>query len=217
MYCRQIVGSDVILLNKVDLAVTSDLVTLEDAIRKINPTAPLYRTVRGEVNLGSILGISAYASAPRFQAPETRKGLQQHQNVHHDSEHEHDHDHEHAKAPRHYELRGISSLQVTCPILSPQKLEELDEWIRTVLWEGTIPGSVTGLTVEILRCKGLFTAESGERYVLQGVRNMYEVVKVAEDAERAEDMGISTGKLVFIGKGLTEDVRNSLSRVLDVL
>ena len=60
----QIAGSDIILLNKVDLVSPETLATTEDLITKVNPGAPVYRTVRGQIDLGKLMGIRAYGSAP---------------------------------------------------------------------------------------------------------------------------------------------------------
>jgi len=169
--------------------------------------APIYRTSRAEIDLKHIIGIQAYSSGPTTQA----KPVHAHA---HDSEDGHDHSTHDERAPTHYELRGISSLQVECPVLSSSKLDALDAWIRSVLWEGMLPDAGDAGaqdSPEVLRCKGTFSNESGQQYVLQGVRSMYEITKTSEK----ETIGLPTpGKLVLIGKGLTDRVRNSLTAVL---
>ncbi|KAF8630841.1 hypothetical protein AX17_005200 [Amanita inopinata Kibby_2008] len=207
---RQIAASDVILLNKVDLVPSDTLENVEQLIGKINPAAPVYRTIRGEINLKHIIGISAYASLPkvRQQISLTSKPC-----------HTHDHggendtcSHNHPDAT-HYELRGISSLQVAFPALAKSHLDRFDEWIRTVLWENRLPDRDEQLEIQVLRCKGVLILETGEEYVLQGVRNMYELEKV--DVKVQDTMGIpDPGKIVLIGKNLTDVVRLSLESVL---
>ncbi|KAI5835216.1 cobW-domain-containing protein, partial [Schizophyllum commune Tattone D] len=250
---RQIAGSDIILLNKVDLVSPETLATIEDLITKVNPGAPVYRTVRGQIDLGKLMGIRAYGSAPVIaeededvspsDAPKTKSdgpithtgsvahsgGADAHEhgpNCNHDHDHDpntpHAHAHAHAHST-HYEVRGISSLRVNVPPLTPEALHDLDEWVREVLWEGRLPESPTTTPSKkdpllVLRCKGLFVTTTGERYVLQGVRNMYDLFKAEEDSsgpKPGEDDGDLTGvpkegKLVLIGKGLGEDVRRSL-------
>ena len=202
--CRQIAGSDVILLNKIDLVTPAALTDLEEMIHRVNPAAPVHRTVKAGIDLGLIMNISAFTSPPQLQPvhlslTDGRSNCQ-----------EPNHAHAHASnEPTHYELRGISSLQVPCPLLDKARFEKLDEWIRTVLWENHIPGGSQEL--QVLRCKGLLTMESGERYVLQGVRSIYEIEKLEEQGE----IGVSEeGKLVLIGKGLDDGVRQSLENVL---
>ena len=145
------------------------------------------------------MGIAAYQSAPQLQ-----------RNY---SVHDHHVNDRHDGSTTHYESRRISSLQVPCPVLSAENLEKLDEWIRTVLWENRLPkGPHNGQDLQVLRCKGLFTVASGERYVLQGVQNLYEISRMdAKDATGVPE----SGKLVLIGKGLDESVRWSLLEVFE--
>ena len=192
---KQIAGADVIILNKVDLAVQPKLDELEAKIRHVNPIAPIHRTIRGELDLGHILDLGAYRLPPK------------------DTEEEHVHsdkcERDHA-APNHYEVRGISSLKVSCGVLSQRQLDALDEWLRSVLWESTLPGQ-SSPSLQVLRCKGAFTLESGQHYVLQGVRNMYEL------SELTTNGGVDVpdkGKIILIGRGLDENVRHSLEAVL---
>ena len=151
------------------------------------------------------MGVSAYSSPPQLQlnytATETLHGNREAT----------DHIHEPCKGPTHYELRGISSLQISCPILNQVRFDRLDEWIRTVLWENHIPGAGENQALQVLRCKGLITMESGEQYVLQGVRNLYDLVRM----EGQVDIGIpEPGKIVLIGKGLDDTIRHSLENAV---
>jgi G3E family GTPase len=203
----------VILLNKADLAPAETLSSTETLIHQINPAAPVYQTVRGQIDLSLVMGINAYSSRSVF--PPSKAS-------HLDNNHDHDHDHapdDHA--PTHYEIRGISSLQVSVPALDEQHLAALDAWIRTVLWDNRLPADSPSPSVddsptslEVLRCKGIFRLQNGANYVLQGVRNLYEMMEV--DVSNANSVvGVADhGKLVLIGKGLGDEVRNSLLRVL---
>jgi G3E family GTPase len=98
-------------------------------------------------------------------------------------------------------------------VLSPEQLKRLEEWIRTVLWESQLPEHPAGFhggPLEVLRCKGMFGTQSGQTYVLQGVRNLYELEPLVGD-----DVGLPEhGKLVLIGKGLDDTVRKSLESVI---
>jgi G3E family GTPase len=166
-------------------------------IHDINSTAPVYHTVKGEIDLNHIIGIQAYKTGPSVGSlPPLR--------------HDHTEDDHHGAERPHYELRGIASMWVPCPVLTSSQMEKLDEWIRTVLWENRLPSvSQTGAApLYILRCKGILTTHDGEQYLLQGVRDMYEMTQI----EVPQTAG-GEGKLVFIGRGLTEDVRDSLQEV----
>ncbi|KAJ7644261.1 CobW domain-containing protein [Roridomyces roridus] len=189
---RQIAGADILLLNKIDLASPESVASTAALLRGVNPAAPIHQTVRAEIDVSLLLGVRAFTAPPAI--PPT---------------HDHDHDHEHKAEPTHYELRGITSLLVAVPVLSRSRLNALDEWIRTVLWEQRLPSDAEASpTLTVLRCKGLFVLDSGEQYVLQGVRSMYELVE-AEDALGVPD----AGKLVLIGTGLDARVRTSLQGV----
>jgi len=210
---RQIAGSDVILLNKVDMVPSMEADATEDVIRKVNPAAAIYRTIRGEIDLKHIMGIDAYTSRPLLQGSTPLLHPQAHNHEHNDADPSHSH------GPTHYEVRGISSMQVVCPTVSSTQLAKLDEWIQNVLWENRLPGqSYTGdessdSKLEILRCKGMFVTDKGETYVLQGVRSLYEIAKVEKSDQ--QDAGVpEVGKIVFIGKGLNERVRSSLEDVV---
>lgn len=190
---RQIACADVVLLNKADLVQEDHLITVEKTIRTVNPTVPVYRTIRGQVDLDYVIGLHAYASRPILH--NSTSTLEAHDHDHDDPIHNHS---------------GISSLRVTCPVIVPEGARRLDEWIRAVLWEGRLPDDADHV-VEVLRCKGVYTADTGKQYVLQGVRSLYEISEMDGEA----DLGMpQTGKLVFIGKGLTDRARKSLLNVL---
>jgi G3E family GTPase len=148
------------------------------------------------------MGIQAYKTGPSVESLHSPK---------HDAEdhHHHAHDVESLSVP-HYELRGVSSMLVPCPILTSSQLERLDEWIRAVLWDNRLPSvsQTSTAQLQILRCKGMFMTNDGEQYILQGVRDMYEMTKI-----EAPQTAAGEGKLVFIGRGLTGHVRDSLQEV----
>jgi len=191
----------VILLNKADLVDSKVLAETEHTIRQINPAAPIHKTVKGDIDLKHIIGISAFRLPPP-DVDEEKEEEDTH--VHSD-----DCDHSHDPPPTHYELRGISSLQVKCGVLDQPRLDKLDEWIRTALWENRVEG--VSSPIQVLRCKGAFTSDVGVHYVLQGVRSMYEI----SELPAADSIGVpDTGKIVLIGKGLDDPVRKSLELVL---
>ncbi|KAF8270811.1 CobW domain-containing protein, partial [Lactarius quietus] len=200
---RQIAAADVILLNKTDLVTAADLRAAEDLLRGVNPTVTIHHTVRANIDLKNVVNISAYTSRTPLNGGTSWFG-------HRDHNHEHGESHDHST---HYEVRGITSLQVSCPVLSSAQQERLEEWIRTVLWESQLPEHSTNdrdRPLEVLRCKGIFGSQSGQTLVLQGVRNLYELEPLVGD-----NVGLPEhGKLVFIGKGLGDAVRQSLEKIL---
>ena len=203
---RQVACSDVILINKTDLASEAQISTLENIVQGINPLATTYRTTQSSVDLGFIMNLNAYASRIPPSVSETG----------------HHHDHVDGKCPdpeshpksTHYTIRGISSILVPVPVLPAAQVEVLDEWIRTVLWEHKLPSEENVEGLDVLRCKGMFRTDAGEIYVLQGVREMYDL-SLTESAEDSDGAG-EIGKLVFIGKGLDDRVRSSLEATVRV-
>jgi hypothetical protein len=56
----------------------------------------------------------------------------------------------------------------------------------------------------------MFGTQSGHTFVLQGVRNLYELEPLT-----GNNVGLPEhGKLVFIGKGLDNTVRESLEKIV---
>lgn len=207
-----------ILLNKVDLVSQEQVKIIEGHIKRVNPNAIVHRTVKGQIDLKHIMGIQAYAMrAMQSSGPSSDDSTDaSHEHSHDDGNAcNHTHEHEHDTAPpHHYEIRGITSLQVSCPTLTEEGLQALDEWIRQVLWESKLPGETShDGPLTVLRCKGMFPVQSGQVHVLQGVRNLYEI---APAEASGEEIGVpDEGKLVLIGKGLDDVVRQSLVTLLD--
>ena len=184
----------------------ADLQATEDLLSKINPAVTVHHTVRGDIDLKHVLNISAYTSSRAL----SYVGTPPQPSDDHDHA-SHDHEEPHDGQGTHYEMRGISSLRVSCRALSLQQQVRLEEWIRTVLWESRLPehsGDTHASPLEVLRCKGMFGTQSGQTFVLQGVRNLYELEPLVGDKVGLPDHG----KLVFIGKGLDDIVRKSLEK-----
>jgi G3E family GTPase len=204
---RQVACSDVILINKTDLASEVQISTLEGMVHGINPLVTTHRTTQSNIDLGLVMNLNAYASRiPPSSVPETGRH----------------HDHVDGKCPdpeshpksTHYTIRGISSILVPVPVLPAAKVEILDEWIRSVLWEHRLPNEGDAGGLDVLRCKGMFRTDAGEVYVLQGVREMYDL-SPAESTVDSDGVG-EIGKLVFIGKGLDDRVRSSLEATVRI-
>ena len=207
VYFRQVACSDVIVINKIDLAPEAQVSALEGIVHGINPLATSHRTTQSNIDLGLVMNLNAYASRiPPAPAPETH----------------HHHDHVDGRCPdpeshpksTHYTVRGISSILVPVPILPAAQVEVLDEWIRSVLWEHKLPNEEDVEGLDVLRCKGMFRTDAGDVYVLQGVREMYDL-SLAESTQDSDGAG-EIGKLVFIGKGLDDRVRTSLEATVQV-
>lgn len=197
---RQIACADIILLNKADLAPTDQFIKLETTIRELNPVATIERTTKGAIDLAKILDLRAYSGKPDFSSTAFANESAKHDFVSNKEEgHVHDdhcaHDHK----------TEITSLLIPLPVLSLAQHEAIDGWIRSLLWETVVPGSLLESKVEILRCKGFWQVKDGRGFVLQGVRSLYETSEVP-----VEDTEPVAGKIVLIGKGLDKTVHDSL-------
>ncbi|KAJ1303395.1 hypothetical protein OPQ81_011587 [Rhizoctonia solani] len=194
---RQIALADVLLLNKMDLAPShgGGIPALEQQIRTLNPTAPLIRTTHGRVDLSKVLNTGAYNSFKMGSDPQVDSRPYTGDHIH---THEHDADDCHQ-----HDLESISSIQIPLPILSEEQVSKLDEWIRLVLWEKRFPG------LEVLRCKGIYHTTSGASYILQGVQTLYDLIELREK-------GSGDGKVVLIGRGLSDDMVEDLRGYLGV-
>lgn len=177
------------------------MTVVEDIVEGINPTAPIYRTVEGQLQPELILNLNAYSSTSI--------------NSHVESVAAAFHNHDDCDAHTHHSLphqSSISSVKVDVPVIKSLQANLLDEWIRIVLWEHRLPEhSSDGM--EVLRCKGVYSIDTGECFMLQGVRNLYEIKQLTDE----EKIGLPPiGKLVFIGKGLSDYTGTSLLKFLEL-
>jgi len=87
------------------------------------------------------------------------------------------------------------------------QFDKLEKFIQGALWESTINGK----PVEIHRLKGIMVNKnSNDIKVIQAVRDTYDIQDAKELAP-----GITTNKLVFIGKDLDyDDISKDLQEYL---
>jgi G3E family GTPase len=196
---RQIASSDVVLVNKCDMSEEANLFRIEATTRKLNPAAKIFRTVKGELDVRKILNLAAYSSAP-LHLTNTMPSHPEH--VHGAPNNHHDHS-------QNDPFGGVSALIIPLSVVTPIIASKLDEWLRTLLWEGRLlvsdslaPGGVEAVStramapkIEILRCKGVYATSEGRTFVIQGVRMLYETREATVDPSAFEG-----GKLVLIGK-----------------
>ncbi|MDP7704414.1 MULTISPECIES: GTP-binding protein [unclassified Mycobacterium] len=65
----QVEFADVLLLNKTDLVSPRAVGTVESALRRLNPTAKILRTVKGVVDLGEVLDTGLYNPVAAAESP----------------------------------------------------------------------------------------------------------------------------------------------------
>jgi len=101
-------------------------------------------------------------------------------------------------------------LSFNLPTLSDEQREKLDQWIRNLLWEGTLIGITSSHHISVHRTKGRIVTTTGEEWILQGVREVYEFKHVAQRSS-------GDSKLVLIGERLNKhNIQQSLHRYLGV-
>ncbi|KWU45668.1 cobW-domain-containing protein [Rhodotorula sp. JG-1b] len=224
---RQVATADVILLNKVDLVKTAaDLDRIEQSLRSINSTALIHRTTRSSIDLSLILDLNIYAApsapiraetlAPFAQAAEPSRATEcsdcvdspQHSHAHMDSATKSG---SLASSPH---ANDISSITIPLPIFrAVHSGSAFHSVIANLLWEGQLPSldedeSNPPLSqpdsLDLLRTKAFLRTTDGRSWILQGVRDIFDL------AEVPPGQGINAAevepKLVLIGRGLGDGV-----------
>ena len=70
----------------------------------------------------------------------------------------------------------------------------VDAWLRSLLWRTEVPGLQNTAEFEIHRLKGRLLLENGEQKIIQGVREIYEII----DSPECDTTLL--GKVVMIGR-----------------
>ena len=98
------------------------------------------------------------------------------------------------------------------PVLQPKQLDRIDSWLRSVLWEHEVPHAASLATApEIHRLKGRLVLSTGRVKMVQGVREIFEILDSDETVATP-----APGKIVVIGRHLRDvDFGQSLAQVLD--
>jgi G3E family GTPase len=181
---EQIAFADQIILNKTDLVTPAELASVEAAIRKLNPLAPIHRAERSNVPLETVLGRRSFDLAritslePEFLNPahgsaghvhDEHCGHEDHDHGHdhahdHDHDHDHHHDHGHDAIHDHVAESGIRGISLTSE--RPMHANRFTAWLNNLLQtQGP----------DILRAKGIIDVEGEDRrLVFQAVHMILE-------------------------------------------
>jgi G3E family GTPase len=196
----QISHADVIILNKTDLVEPSKLAAVEARIRSINSLATIIQTTQSRVPAleGSVLDLHAY---DRVQEQDLDAAFASKGHSHLDS--------------------AIGTLTVRIKgEIGEEGLRGLDEWLRSVLWESKVPGKEDVTGWEIHRAKGRVRVVGGGVKMLQGVREIFELIDGIEDTgdeEAGEEEREQGGRIVFIGRNVSaESTAAAFQQSLDV-
>jgi len=185
----QISHADVVVINKSDLVSPEELFNIQARIQSINSLARIHITSHSQIPQleGVLLDLHAYDAVSAEDLEFASKG------------------HSHLDP-------SISTITLSIPSLSPIQLIKLDAWLRSALWESVlITGPTNEVTeFEIHRTKGRIMLEDGSMKLLQGVREIFELIDEKEEAssrkgDAAPVEGRLGGKIVLIGRGLNEE------------
>ncbi|PTB45432.1 hypothetical protein M441DRAFT_159216 [Trichoderma asperellum CBS 433.97] len=165
----QISHADVIVLNKADLVSEEELRRVRERIESINGAARIHVTQRSEVpELGGfLLDLHAY---DQFNVEEAKN-----------------------KGHSHLDPT-ISTVSIPVPALRPEQLEDVDRWLRAVLWDHKLPDAENACEFEIHRSKGRLVVKNGNVKLLQGVREIFEIM----DAPNGAEITSTEGKIILI-------------------
>ncbi|KAK7539812.1 CobW/HypB/UreG, nucleotide-binding domain-containing protein [Phyllosticta citribraziliensis] len=195
----QISHADVVVINKSDLVTPQELADVEARIRAINALAKVHVTNHSQVPQleGVLLDLHAYDAVGAEELDFAAKG------------------HSHLDPT-------IATISIPIPPLSAAGLDALDAWLRSVLWDETLPAAADdgpSPKFEIHRTKGRvpMADPSAPLKLIQGVREVFEILDAKDSPGDAAPASQSGGKIVLIGRGVDAEVFGcSLRRALGV-
>ena len=75
---EQVAFSDIVLINKMDLATPEQAAAVEARIRRLNPLATIHRTVNSEIDVASVLNVGAFDLAQKLDVDPQFLGEHEH-------------------------------------------------------------------------------------------------------------------------------------------
>lgn len=97
--------------------------------------------------------------------------------------------------------------------LRADQLDHVDRWLRSILWESKLPDTTEADRdrFEIHRSKGRLVLGSGDVKILQGVREVFDVVDCPTEGEEVPALG----KIILIGRNVVGvDFEGSFQRTV---
>ncbi|KAL6717254.1 hypothetical protein ACLMJK_005169 [Lecanora helva] len=190
----QISHADVIVINKCDSVTSKQLSDVEARVRAINGLAKIHKTQYSQVpQLESfLLDLHAYDGVDSLDTAN--------------------------QAHSHLDP-SISTTTLPLPPLTLSQLSALETWLRSILWESTLPSPTNHPLppeTSFHRIKGRVFTTNGAVKMLQGVRDVFEIVDLDDGrADKDETVMRAEGKMVLIGRGLgSVDLSGSLEMCL---
>lgn len=99
----------------------------------------------------------------------------------------------------------MGTVTVALPTLTNVQMQRLETWLQQVLWEAILPSNSVQNTFAVHRLKGRVILGDGSIYMIQGVREVFEISKQSNKPKvgRTQDE-VAPGKLVIIGMSVSE-------------
>lgn len=94
--------------------------------------------------------------------------------------------------------KTISTISIPVPKLEPEQLDQVDGWLRSVMWDNKLPAASEPSNWDIHRSKGRLVFKNGAVKMLQGVRELFDLT----DAPNHENIEELEGKIILIGRQL---------------
>ncbi|BFZ58436.1 hypothetical protein PYCC9005_005498 [Savitreella phatthalungensis] len=197
----QIAIADTLVLNKADLLSPSTLAHAHEIASALAPAANIVTAQFGNVDLPNLLGIHAYTPARLAQKLQDRVLAQAD-----------------GKAVSVGHATDVATVTVRFGAVASVE-GVVEEAIRAVLWRGFVDGDQG--QYEVLRAKGLIYVEDGKAFILQAVRDVYELVALDPKETLLAEEGKGMSKVVLIGRHIhlareafTKELRNGGITVL---
>ncbi|EEB05899.1 CobW/HypB/UreG nucleotide binding domain-containing protein [Schizosaccharomyces japonicus yFS275] len=201
----QIAQADYVVLNKVDLVTHERLERCRQVLRGINAVAIVEETTFGHVHdVGKLLDLQAYESESSLtNLSSWTSTLVSNKSCHHHQDESTEHDCE-EKLHEHHHGHGQITTR-TIPLPSSMSLDQLDkweDWIRSILWRPLDDDydETAKDAVLVYRSKAIFRMDDQTCRVLQGVRDVYEIVQPS--VTPTDEFTLLQPNLVFIGKNV---------------
>ncbi|KAL8682499.1 MAG: hypothetical protein Q9186_001446 [Xanthomendoza sp. 1 TL-2023] len=199
----QISHADVVIVNKCDVVSPEQLSTVKERIRAINGLAKMHETKFGEIPQleGVLLDLHAYDRVETLDTSEKGHSHLDPVSVMLDEVNARK-----AKGGSRPFFQNISTLTLHVPLLHPSQLDKLESWLQSLLWDSILPDAIGNdeKAFAIHRVKGQIPVQDGRTLIIQGVRDVFEIIdnSVAEGGRSGGKAVTKKGKIVLIGKGL---------------
>jgi G3E family GTPase len=158
--CRkQTAVADRIVITKTDMADQTTLPTLEEAIRALNPAAPIHHAALGDVSPSELFGCGLYD--PASKSFDVRNWLREEAYRADQDRHGHAHDHHHLDVNRHG-----ADIEAFCMVH-----DEPLEWPAFIAWIQTL---ITHKGENLLRIKGIVSIVGEDKPIaIHGVQHVF--------------------------------------------